>query len=67
MFRIIKARRRLKPCPFCGGKAKLDKNAFLPFCRCSDCGAEIRSVVYVDRAKMIHEVVEKWEKRIKEE
>lgn len=32
---------KLKPCPFCGGKAKLEKVSGFVVAKCGDCGAEI--------------------------
>lgn len=31
----------LKPCPFCGGKAKLERSATAVAVACEDCDAEI--------------------------
>jgi endogenous inhibitor of DNA gyrase (YacG/DUF329 family) len=38
--RIAMSDKELKPCPFCGGKVKLDEDGFYMFC-CDNCGAGV--------------------------
>lgn len=61
---------KLKPCPFCGGKAyiKEESDAFSGIynvARCEKCGVEV--IVYVDMTKTIkwnkQRVIERWNKR----
>lgn len=57
---------KLKPCPFCGGKAETDYGCFRYesfFVYCLDCGAYLCDP-NIDSEKG---VIEKWNKRIYEE
>ena len=48
----------LKPCPFCGGNARLDSNNFgTPMVRCDACGASVYAHPNVDVA------CENWNRR----
>lgn len=57
------AQEKLKPCPFCGGKAKADYNCnynyHYVFCR--DCDARVYNYDSEEKA------IEEWNKRIYEE
>lgn len=51
---------KLKPCPFCGGKAKVWEELFMRFAwkiYCVNCGASVRAETEKD-------VVEAWNKRV---
>lgn len=61
---------KLKPCPFCGGKAYIEEESDAKSCiynvaRCEECGVEV--CVYVDMTKTIkwnkQKVIERWNKR----
>lgn len=48
---------RLKPCPFCGGEAKLYESVALYKVRCNDCGASAFGI-------SVKEVVASWNRRV---
>ncbi len=66
---------KLKPCPFCGGEAKIkttvDTNR-LPiyitaYIRCEECGAYTKDVDDINRDGMnIFTVIEAWNRRVTE-
>ena len=59
---------KLKPCPFCGGEAKLvytSGNEPRPMVTCNDCEAVMHSKVIVKQTGS--EVIAAWNKRVTEE
>ena len=60
----------LKPCPFCGGKIKLDEDDFYMFC-CDKCGAgitfakELEDGTATDCNKK--ESIEQWNRRVNDD
>lgn len=63
---MAEVKKELKPCPFCGGKIKLDEDDFYMFC-CDKCGAgitfakELEDGTATDCNKK--ESIEKWNRR----
>ena len=57
---------KLKPCPFCGGKIKLDEDDFYMFC-CDKCGAGITFAKKLEDGTATDcskkESIEKWNRR----
>lgn len=58
---------KLKPCPFCGGKAEIRrvgdyKNYFV--CLCSKCGKT--PISYSEASLTLQEVIKKWNKRVQD-
>lgn len=51
----------LKPCPFCGGKAVLEKMGWPHHVYCSKCGAKITSVRHDEDGEQ--EAIAKWNRR----
>lgn len=66
---MAEVKKELKPCPFCGGKIKLDEDDFYMFC-CDKCGAgitfakELEDGTATDCNKK--ESIEKWNRRANE-
>lgn len=66
---MAEVKEELKPCPFCGGKIKLDEDDFYMFC-CDKCGAgitfakELEDGTATDCNKK--ESIEKWNRRANE-
>lgn len=66
---MVEVKEELKPCPFCGGKIKLDEDDFYMFC-CDKCGAgitfakELEDGTATDCNKK--ESIEKWNRRANE-
>lgn len=66
---MAEVKEKLKPCPFCGGKIKLDEDDFYMFC-CDKCGAgitfakELEDGTATDCNKK--ESIEKWNRRANE-
>ena len=66
---MAEVKEELKPCPFCGGKIKLDEDDFYMFC-CDKCGAgitfakELEDGTATDCNKK--ESIEKWSGRANE-
>ena len=60
---------KLKPCPFCGGYAKLRKEGEGYYVGCDNCGIRIRKMYLnneVSPAMVQNAVIELWNKRVKE-
>ena len=53
---------KLKPCPFCGGKAHIMKMGYPHFVYCKDCGAKIHGGV-IGEEEGEKASVEAWNKR----
>lgn len=53
----------LKPCPFCGGKAKTDTILGRPGVTCTKCRAFMRALFGEEE----NEVIEAWNRRVKDE
>lgn len=53
---------KLKPCPFCGGKAAL-KGDFFSLVKCEECGAETRKVEISKKYSSDEKAVEAWNRR----
>ena len=62
----------LRPCPFCGGKAKLStfvttsgaQHRCAAYCECEKCGAEIKSCVDTGGdGKFLFEAINDWNTR----
>lgn len=60
----------LKPCPFCGGKAKLvlidGWDPWLAYVECPHCDTRGPDVWQVDDKKFKATAVKKWNRRVKE-
>ena len=52
----------LKPCPFCGGKAKLMKMGYPHWVYCTDCGAKVHGRV-VGEKEGEKASIEAWNRR----
>ena len=53
--------RKLKPCPFCGGKAHLEDLGWPHHVYCEDCGVVMTSTKYGEDGE--DEACEKWNRR----
>ena len=51
----------LKKCPFCGGKAELEKMGWPHHVYCTNCGARVTSTKYAEDGES--EAVKKWNRR----
>ena len=58
---------KLKPCPFCGGEAKLEKVSGFVVAKCGDCGAESGVVGISAEYCANDKAIEKWNRRIQNE
>ena len=56
---------KLKPCPFCGGEAKVESDTWrdVGVMHCVECECGVSTGVY----ETVEEAVEHWNRRIKEE
>ena len=48
----------LKPCPFCGGKAKIERYTIKPYAACTECGCSMP-----DRHQTVEQAIEAWNRR----
>ena len=55
----------LKPCPFCGGTAVLEKMGWPHHVFCIKCGAKTTSGKYAEEGEQ--EAIEKWNRRVKQD
>lgn len=66
---MAEVKKELKPCPFCGGKIKLDEDDFYMFC-CDKCGAGITFAKELEDGRATDcnkkESIEKWNRRANE-
>jgi Lar family restriction alleviation protein len=51
----------LKPCPFCGGIARLEQMGWPHHVFCTLCGAKVTGIKYGEEGEQ--EAVEKWNRR----
>ena len=55
---------KLKPCPFCGGEAKLRNEGSCSFVKCKNCGAEA-GLVHISAEYCANEkAAEAWNRRV---
>lgn len=52
---------RLKPCPFCGGKAHIMKMGYPHWIYCEDCGAQVHGRTHDEK-----DSIKVWNRRYKE-
>ena len=52
---------KLKPCPFCGGKAKLEDMGFPHHVYCTDCGARVTGRGLAEEGEK--DAARKWNRR----
>ena len=52
---------KLKPCPFCGGKALGPTDAWPHMVTCEDCGASVKGFRFGETG--VYEAIEKWNRR----
>ena len=57
--------RRLKPCPFCGGQAKLEDMCWPYHVFCTNCFAMVTSVAFGKDGE--NEAIEKWDRRTQQD
>jgi len=56
---------KLKPCPFCGGRAVLEKIGWPHLVSCIKCGARMISIKWEKDGEQ--EAVKKWNQRVKQD
>lgn len=49
----------LLPCPFCGGKAEIDRYTIKPYVSCTRCGCSMP-----DRHQTVEQAIEAWNTRM---
>ena len=54
---------KLKPCPFCGGKAHIMDMGYPHWIYCEDCGAKVRGRGFGDEG--VEESIKAWNRRTK--
>ena len=52
----------LKPCPFCGGKAKLEDMGYPHHVYCTGCGARVQGKGFAEEGEK--DAIETWNKRV---
>lgn len=53
---------KLKPCPFCGGEARIDKDPRYAAIMCKECGARVRQPISIELCA-VDTVIKKWSRR----
>ena len=53
---------KLKPCPFCGGEAKLEDMGFPHHVYCTRCGAKVTGIGYEVEGEK--DAVDRWNRRV---
>lgn len=56
---------KLKPCPFCGGKAKLENMGFPYHAYCTECGSKVTGEGFGKESE--RSAIEKWNKRVSDD
>lgn len=56
---------KLKPCPFCGGEAKLENMGFPHHVYCTECGSKVTGEGFGIEGKL--SAIEKWNKRVSDD
>ena len=55
---------KLKPCPFCGGKASLNDNSSCSYVHCEKCGATGESFNMSKKYSSDEKAAEAWNRRV---
>lgn len=55
---------KLKPCPFCGGKAEVENHVCAVYVRCKECHASTAASTAMLERCALDDVVELWNRRI---